>query len=428
MLGKGDTLISGGLVLSNIIAARDSTGGVRSWISGLIKDAHGRNYPAFAAGVTGYGTSQERRIVELNHDGSGHFGLMYIDDNGRVLRFRPEGSKAGEVLRIGGEQPSLEQLLAQRPFSAALRHSGGFDRRNLAETLGAELWRSSETFHAPMGAHLSYRMSVRGLRCFVTGGDPAAYPYIRPEEWATDVELNFTVWRSGDPFDPVAEVTRYIRANASMGEREQSVEDVRLELDLPATDTYYTKVTATRKQLYHVTASSKEQVDKAPSGLAVVLELTVQECTGTVRKDSDVDQETVISTRGISVVGSAQRLFAVDSSAGSSSPVLAVRGRTDMPGILAAAEIKVHPRLEIATRWGMHATRLKVERIGGGRYRVTHLLNRLDYIVQLTPYANGYGGMAVENKRASSFEVVTYDRTSGTDGTPFALTIIGDNA
>ena len=428
VLGKGDTLISGGLVLSNIIAARDSTGGVRSWVSGLIKDEHGRNYPAFAAGVTGYGTASERRIVELNHDGSGHFGLMYIDDNGRVLRFRPEGSKAGEVLRIGGEQPSLEQLLAQRPFSANLRHSGGFDRRNLAETLGAELWRSSEKFHAPMGAHLSYRMSVRGLRCFIAGGDPAVYPYIRPEEWDTDVELTFSVWRSGDPFDPVVEITRDVGANASMGEREQSVEDVHLELDLPATDTYYTKVAATRKQLYRITASSKEQVDKAPSGMEVVLELTVQECTGTVRKDSEVEQETVISTRGISVVGSAQRLFAVDSSTGSSSPVLAVRGRTDMPGILAAAEIKVHPRLEIANRWGMHATRLKVERIGGGRYRVTHLLNRLDYIVQLTPYANGYGGMVVENKRASSFEVVTYDRTSGTDGTPFALTIIGDNA
>ena len=428
VLGKGDTLISGGLVLSNIIAARDSTGGVRSWISGLIKDAHGRNYPAIAAGVTGYGTASERRIVEINHDGSGHFGLMHIDDNGRVLRFRPEGSKAGEVLRIGGEQPSLEQLLAQRPFSVDLRHSGGFDRRNLAEQLGAELWRSSDTFNAPMGARMIYRMSVGGLRCFIQGGDPAVYPYIRPEEWATDVELNFTVWRSGDSFDPVAEVTRYVQANASMGEREQSVEDVRLELDLPATDTYYTKVTATRKQLYRVTTSSKEQVDKAPSGMQVVLELTVQECTGTVRKSSEVEQETVISTRGISVVGSAQRLFAVDSSAGSSSPVLAVRGRTDMPGILAAAEIKVHPRLEIATRWGMHAARLKVERIGGGRYRVTHLLNRLDYIVQLTPYANGYGGMAVENKRASSFEVVTYDRTSGTDGTPFAITIIGDNA
>ena len=428
VLGKGDTLISGGLVLSNIIAARDSTGGIRSWISGLIKDEHGRNYPAFAAGVTGYGTASERRIVELNHDGSGHFGLMYIDDNGRVLRFRPEGSKAGEVLRIGGEQPSLEQLLAQRPFSADLRHSGGFDRRNLAETLGAELWRSSEKFHAPMGAHLSYRMSVRGLRCFITGGDPAVYPDMRPEEWDTDVVLTFSLWRSGDSFDPVAEVTRDVQANASMGEREQSVEDVHLELDIPATDTYYTKVTATRKQIYHVTASSKEQVDKIPSGLEVVLELTVQECTGTVRKASDVDQETVISTRGISVVESAQRLFLVNGSADSSSPVLAVRGRTDMPGILAAAEIKVHPRLEIANRWGMHATRLKVERIGGGRYRVTHLLNRLDYIVQLTPYANGYGGMAVENKRASSFEVVTYDRTSGTDGTPFAITIIGDNA
>ena len=428
VLGKGDTLISGGLVLSNIIAARDSTGGIRSWVSGLIKDKHGRNYPAFAAGVTGYGTASERRIVEINHDGSGHFGLMYIDDNGRVLRFRPEGSKAGEVLRIGGEQPSLEQLLAQRPFSAALRHSGGFDRRNLAETLGAELWRSSEKFYAPMGAHLSYRMSVRGLRCFITGGDPAVYPDMRPEEWDTDVVLTFSLWRSGDSFDPVAEVTRDVGANASMGEREQSVEDVHLELDLPTTDTYYTKVTATRKQLYHVSASSKEQVDKVPSGLEVVLELTVQECTGTVRKASDVDQETVISTRGISVVESAQRLFLVNSSSDSSSPVLAVRGRTDMPGILAAAEIKVHPRLEIANRWGMHATRLKVERIGGGRYRVTHLLNRLDYIVQLTPYANGYGGMAVENKRASSFEVVTYDRTSGTDGTPFALTIIGDNA
>ena len=426
----GETTVSGGVVLANILAAKElGTGAVRSFIAGEIyNERTKRLYPAFAAGVTGFGTANERRVVEINHDGTGHFGAMSVEQGGQIIRFYPTLGTGGQVLRIGGYQPSLDEIISRRPYSATLSHSGGFDRRNLAETLGAELWRSSETFYAPIGAHLIYRMSVRGLRCFISGGDPAVYPYIRPEEWDTDVELTFSVWRSGAPFDPVAEVTRYVGANASVGEREQSVEDVHLELDLPATDTYYAKVTATRKQLYHVTTSSKEQVDKVPSGMEVVLELTVQECTGTVSKSSDVEQETVISDKGITILKSARRFVAISPYDDDGKPVLSVRGKIDIPGVLLSAQIKINGSLfeRVVSKWGTLANALRIDRLGVGRWRITHNLGHTDYSVHASAHSNGYGGIYVQEQRTHSFEVVTSDRSDPADGISFSLLVFGD--
>ena len=42
--------------------------------------------PAFAAGVTGFGTTGEKRVVEINHDGTGHWGQMEVMEGGKVLR------------------------------------------------------------------------------------------------------------------------------------------------------------------------------------------------------------------------------------------------------------------------------------------------------------------------------------------------------
>ena len=79
----GTTDIYGGLVLTNFIAARDPrTRQVRSFFAG----SSNTSLPAFAAGVTGFGTTGEKRVVEINHDGTGHWGQMEVMEGGKVLR------------------------------------------------------------------------------------------------------------------------------------------------------------------------------------------------------------------------------------------------------------------------------------------------------------------------------------------------------
>lgn len=79
----GTTDIYGGLVLTNFIAARDPrTRQVRSFFAGSANTS----LPAFAAGVTGFGTTGEKRVVEINHDGTGHWGQMEVMEGGKVLR------------------------------------------------------------------------------------------------------------------------------------------------------------------------------------------------------------------------------------------------------------------------------------------------------------------------------------------------------
>ena len=79
----GTTDVYGGLILTSFIGARDPmTNQVRSFFAG----SSNTSLPAFAAGVTGFGTTSEQRVVEINHDGTGHWGQMEVMDGGKVLR------------------------------------------------------------------------------------------------------------------------------------------------------------------------------------------------------------------------------------------------------------------------------------------------------------------------------------------------------
>ena len=79
----GTTDVYGGLILTSFIGARDPrTKQVRSFFAGSANTS----LPAFAAGVTGFGTTSEKRVVEINHDGTGHWGQMEVMEGGKVLR------------------------------------------------------------------------------------------------------------------------------------------------------------------------------------------------------------------------------------------------------------------------------------------------------------------------------------------------------
>ena len=162
--------------------------------------------------------------------------------------------------------------------------------------------------------------------------------------------------------------------------------------------------------------------------MEVVLELTVQECTGTVSKSSDVEQETVISDKGITILKSARRFVAISPYDDDGKPVLSVRGKIDIPGVLLSAQIKINGSLfeRVVSKWGTLANALRIDRLGVGRWRITHNLGHTDYSVHASAHSNGYGGIYVQEQRTHSFEVVTSDRSDPADGISFSLLVFGD--
>ena len=105
VIKDGSTLIKGGLLATNAIALKSTNGKVSSYI-----DGNEANNIAFAAGVTDAFTADEMRAVEITHDGNARFGQMHLNGRDGVLSFAPIGS-AESYLNIGGVARPLDSLL-----------------------------------------------------------------------------------------------------------------------------------------------------------------------------------------------------------------------------------------------------------------------------------------------------------------------------
>ena len=105
VIKDGSTLIKGGLLATNAIALKSTNGKVSSYI-----DGNEANNIAFAAGVTDAFTADEERAVEITHDGNARFGQMHLNGHDGVLSFAPIGS-AESYLNIGGVARPLDVLL-----------------------------------------------------------------------------------------------------------------------------------------------------------------------------------------------------------------------------------------------------------------------------------------------------------------------------
>ena len=100
---SGSTSILGGLVLSNVIAVKNSNNAVTAYLNGLSER------PALAAGVTNFGTGSESYLSGINFDGSAKFGNLSIDSYGTVGI--ADSSNVPRVLLQASEIPSLSNIL-----------------------------------------------------------------------------------------------------------------------------------------------------------------------------------------------------------------------------------------------------------------------------------------------------------------------------
>lgn len=428
----GATTVSGGVVLANILAAKElGTGAVRSFIAGEIyNERTKRLYPAFAAGVTGFGTASERRVVEINHDGTGHFGSMAVEQGGQIIRFYPTLGTGGQVLRIGGYQPSLDEIISSRPYSATLSHSGGFARRDVLRENIDDLWRS-QSFEAPAGAVISYRFSVRDLKCYFERR--ALAPELSGQEvwriepsWAGSLYLRVSIYKEGDTSQvPVAREVQIVGADGVILDRKQDATFSALSFLAPSSGRYYAKLDIDRGNYGEVGST---HYGSPPEDIRWLVELNVNPATGSVAKTATSIQETVISDKGLTILKSAKRFVVISPYESDDKPVLSVRGKIDIPGVLLSAHVKVDGyRVErIVYKWGTLADALRIERIGVGRWRITHNLGHADYSVHPSVHSNGYGGIYVQEQRTHSFELVTSDRSDPADGMSFSFIVFGE--
>lgn len=135
VIKDGSTLIKGGLLATNVIALKSTNGKVSSYI-----DGNEANNIAFATGVTDAFTANEKRTVEITHDGNARFGQMHLNGHDGVLSFAPIGS-AESYLNIGGVARELDSLLGST-FNGDDR-SGKVDF-SLVSTQGQDLEQTEE--------------------------------------------------------------------------------------------------------------------------------------------------------------------------------------------------------------------------------------------------------------------------------------------
>lgn len=119
---KGQTLIDGGLVLSQIIGAVDKDGVLRSYISG------DSSKPAIVAGLSDDGTTSN---VRIEHNGDAKFGQAMID--GRTGQYSFINDKGAQYMRIGGAITSLDTLNEASGFSATHNINESFSGFDMGE-------------------------------------------------------------------------------------------------------------------------------------------------------------------------------------------------------------------------------------------------------------------------------------------------------
>lgn len=110
---KGETSISGGLVLSNVIALKDDANEVRAYLDGNTK-----HKTAFSAGVQNAFTPNEKANIVIAHDGSARFGLMNISPTAKIFLGESE-DKA--FMELGHSKTNINDKLNANRYDIELQ-------------------------------------------------------------------------------------------------------------------------------------------------------------------------------------------------------------------------------------------------------------------------------------------------------------------
>lgn len=369
VIKDGSTLIKGGLLATNVIALKSTNGKISSYI-----DGNEANNIAFATGVTDAFTANENRAVEITHDGNARFGQMRLNGHDGVLSFAPIGS-AESYLNIGGVARPLDILLGGA--LALDRLSGSADFK--FEIRGNVNQNNDHHESKVIIDRLSVQKDGTTIKFF---GD-----------YSLEVSQDLVDYDSPELMHSVLVATDFLKRDEAVGSLEVKIikrgergEEERAQIlymqkravDGSIHDEKYSSILTLEKGEYKVVAN----FDHYGSML------------GESRTIANVNLETALTNKSTEVYIGKDSMYAVfgrENFLHVSEEGTTIKGRTDMPGVLAAG---------IAGAFGgvRNAYGAKVNRLGYDKavcerqrdnsYIVYHSIGHSNYSVQVTVFGN----------------------------------------
>ena len=413
----GTTEIRGGVVLSTLIGAKDTSGKIRSYISGI------SGTPALAAGVKGLEEGQETYQTAIHHDGSADFGYFHIR--------HPQGQgAAGSHLYLENyrykDSPDIEN-----PYAVKIGDTHPdikvISRGKLVENVAVALpevkltglYGSDILFHkAPKAKEVEVIIQPQDLGRYVTSSSKV------------DVRLTFI---GRVHYGNTERGFLAVSASAYPSYPAYSPE-VRLS---PAGGSYSFSGNVNPDGTLSFYLIFRGDYVNSDSQLNVRADIRVT-------SDSRRDRGTYLTQSGFLVFHNAEyyinadrsRLPYVDAVSGAIRNAgnvmlevaggLRVKGAMDTSGTLLGGRVSAG-NVSFEHKWGARADRMSIRRKETGIYIVTHDLGHTRYSVLCMDAGNGRHNAKAGKIRDNSFEIYTkYDNTLYSD-IDFTFLVFGDN-
>ena len=414
---EGTTEIRGGVVLGTLIGAKDTSGKIRSYISGII------GTPALAAGVKGLEDGNETYQTAIHHDGSADFGYFHIR--------HPQGQgAAGSHLYLENyrykDSPDIEN-----PYAVKIGDTHPdikvISRRKLVENVAValpevkltDLYGSTALFHqAPNAKEVEVIIQPQDLGGYVTASSKVdvRLTFIGRVHYGHESKGFLAVSASAYPSYPAySPEVRLSPAGGSYSFSGNVNPDGTLSFYLIFRGDYVNK----------------------DSQLNVRADIRVT-------SDSRRDRGTYLTQSGFLVFhdgnnyinADRSRLPYVDAVSGAVRNAgnvmlevaggLRVKGAMDTSGILLGGRVSAG-NVSFEHKWGARSDRMSIRRKEKGIYIVTHDLGHTRYSVLCMDAGSGRHNAKAGKITANSFEIYTkYDNDLYSD-IDFTFLVFGDN-
>lgn len=417
---EGTTEIRGGVVLGTLIGAKDTSGKIRSYISGIT------GKPALAAGVTGLEEGKETYQTAIHHDGSADFGYFHIR--------HPEGQgAAGSHLYLENyrykDSPDIENPYAVK-IGDAHPNLRAISRGKLTEDVVVSLpeikltglYGSSFLFThiAPGTKEVKIVIQPQSLGRYVTSTskvdvnltfigrvnfgntergflDVSASPYPSYPAYSPEVRLSSDggSYSFSGNVNPDGTLSFYLLLRGDYVANDSQL-NVRADIRV-TTDSRRDRGTYLTQSGFLVFQDANNYINADRSRLPYV-----DAVSGAIRNAGNVMLE---------VAGG-----------------LRVKGAMDTSGALLGGRVYADAgNVSFEHKWGARSDRMSISRTDRGTYLVTHDLGHTRYSVLCMDAGNGRHSAKAGKIKANSFEIYTkYDNTLYSD-INFTFLAFGDN-
>ena len=369
VIKDGSTLIKGGLLATNVIALKSTNGKVSSYI-----DGNEANNIAFATGVTDAFTANEKRAVEITHDGNARFGQMHLNGHDGVLSFAPIGS-AESYLNIGGVARPLDVLLGGALALDSLSGKADFD----FEILGDVNQNNDHHESKVIIDRLSVQKDGTTIKFF---GD-----------YSLDVSQDLVDYDSPELMHSVLVATDFVKRDAAVGSLEVKIIKIGERGEEERAQMLYMQTRAVDGSIHNEKYSSILTLEQGEYKVIANFD-HYGSMLGESRTIANVNIQTELTKKSTEVYIGKDSMYAVfgrENFLHVSEQGTTIKGKTDMPGVLAAGIAKMTGSVQNAygakvNRQGYD--RAVCERQRDNSYKVYHSIGHSNYSVQVTVFGD----------------------------------------